>query len=228
MPHSPGPRLAALVAIILVVGGGLGMQVAVSTATFVAQGKSALAAIWFVLLFFTILTNLFVLVAATAALIDPAGRNLLSRPSAQSAAALDIVVVGIVYSLALRGLVALEGWALVADRLLHDLSPVLFALYWLLFVPKGTLRWSSLPVWLIYPVGYLIYGLARGAAEGFYPYPFLDLAKNGAVAVALGSLMVLALFVAVGAAIVGLDRLIGARRTPSEADRDLATSATVR
>jgi hypothetical protein len=43
----------------------------------------------------------------------------------------------------------------VADILLHDVVPLTYAAYW-----------------LIYPPCYLAYALARGATTGWYPYPF--------------------------------------------------------
>ena len=48
------------------------------------------------------------------------------------------------------------------DTLFHKVSPVLMALWWLLFAPRAKLRWSAPILWAIYPLGYLIYVLARG------------------------------------------------------------------
>ena len=33
--------------------------------------------------------------------------------------------------------------------------------------------------WLIFPLLYLVYSIARGALAGFYAYPFFDPAKSG-------------------------------------------------
>ena len=52
----------------------------------------------------------------------------------------------------------------MADRLLHYVIPLAFVAYWMIFVPKGTLRWTAPLVWLIYPLAYLAVSLVRGAA----------------------------------------------------------------
>lgn len=214
-PRASVSRSAALLLILATSGGGLLLQVFVSIGLFQGRGQSAVAALWFVLLFFTILTNTLVVVAAVSALRDPSGGAFWSKPSTQSAVALYITAVGITYSLLLRGLVPLDGLAKTADFLLHDATPVLFVIYWLLFVPKGTLSARHLPQWLIYPAIYLVYALARGAAGGFYPYPFLDVAAKGFGVVAMNALMMLGLFAVLGYLIVAIDTLIGRRRADS-------------
>jgi hypothetical protein len=78
-------------------------------------------------------------------------------------------LVGIVYSLALRNVWALRGWQKIADVILHHALPLLYDLYWLIFVRKGSannsrennnddgLRFRDIPAWLAYPALYLIY-----------------------------------------------------------------------
>jgi hypothetical protein len=63
--------------------------------------------------------------------------------------------------------------------------------------------------WLAYPVGYLVYALARGAVDGWYPYYSLDVGALGyapalANALMLGVAMLIAGYVVVG--IVALTR----------------------
>ena len=50
---------------------------------------------------------------------------------------------------------------------------------WVLFVPKGTIRWRSALVWLLYPLVYAVYSLIHGAVTGFYPYPFINVGELG-------------------------------------------------
>jgi len=47
----------------------------------------------------------------------------------------------------------------------------MYVAYWLIFVPKGSLRWKDALFWLPYPLLYFCYSLIRGAAVGWYPYP---------------------------------------------------------
>jgi hypothetical protein len=125
--------------------------------------------------------------------------------------ALAMLLVGIVYMTLLRGLLDLSGGALLADTLLHKVTPVLAALWWALFAPKGRLGWSTPLLWALYPLLYFAYALARGAAEGVYAYPFINIAKLGWPSVLLNALVIAACFLLAGFAIVALDRKLLAR-----------------
>jgi hypothetical protein len=126
--------------------------------------------------YFTILTNLMVAICVTSILLSPRSRMGLffSRPAVQSGIALYILVVGITYSVALRMIWNPAGLQLIADRVLHDVIPVLYILYWAFFVPKDSLRWSYPLWWLVYPFVYLVYIMIRGQFIDEYPYYFLD------------------------------------------------------
>jgi hypothetical protein len=159
--------------------------------------------------YFTILTNIVVALAYTLPLV--ASRSIWGRFLVQSgvrtAIALYITVVGIAYSLLLRHIWNPEGWQLVADRLLHDLNPILYVLFWLLFVPKATLKWSNLPPWLIYPLVYVTVALIRGAIFKWYPYPFLAVDKLGYPQVLLNVGMLFVGFCVIGVIFIGIARL---------------------
>ncbi|BAU13522.1 hypothetical protein LEP3755_40620 [Leptolyngbya sp. NIES-3755] len=165
--------------------------------------------------YFTILTNFLVALAFTVPLVQPRSRwgRFFSHPTVRSAIALYIIVVGIAYSLLLRHIWNPQGWQLVADRMLHDVSPILYVVFWFLFVPKGTLQWRNLPSWLIYPLGYLIVALIRGAIFRWYPYPFLEADKLGYPQVLLNVVMLFVGFCVVGAVLIGIDRLFRHNRS---------------
>jgi len=88
-----------------------------------------------------------------------------------------------------------EGLQLVADELLHSVIPLFAIIYWWNFSDRSSLQWRDIPGWLIYPFVYLIYILTRGAASGFYPYPFVDVGRLGYGVVALNSIALLAAFI---------------------------------
>jgi hypothetical protein len=69
------------------------------------------------------------------------------------------------------------------DTVLHRIFPIVVILDWLL-APPERLYISEALIWLVYPVVWLVYTLARGAATGWYPYPFLDPAHGGYASVA--------------------------------------------
>ena len=159
--------------------------------------------------YFTILTNIIVALCFTAPLVSPASKTgkYFSTAYVQGGIAVYIAIVGITYSLVLRQLWKPEGWQLVADRLLHDIIPVAYLLFWLVFITRGNLKWRNILSWLIYPVVYLVYVLIRGAITDQYPYPFIDVTDLGYDGMLLNSLVVLAGFIVMGLAVIAIDKL---------------------
>lgn len=176
-------------AIAMAAWSGLAIQFVLLWASFAATGDGPLAGIWRFFAYFTILTNILVAFATTGWLIQ-------RRPSARVMAmiAVSIAVVGAIYVIVLRPLWDPQGWQLAADVLLHYVTPVAFVAFWLGVAPARTLAWRDAAWMLIYPMGYLVYALARGAVDGFYPYPFIDLPKIGPTQLALNSAGLVALF----------------------------------
>lgn len=159
---------AALVAIIC--WAGLAIQF---NATFANQ-HHLVATLWVLLRFFTVITNLIVAVAMT---LEAIGKKL--PPFLLGGVTISILLVGVVYMTLLRGLVELSAGALLADTLLHKVSPVAMTLWWLLFAPRARLKSSAPSWWATYPLLYFAYAVARGQAGGRYPYPFMDVGKLG-------------------------------------------------
>ena len=195
---------AALVA--LVAWSGLLVQWQASTAL---MGDGA-AALWAMLRFFTVLTNLLVALVFTAA---AAGAAWAARPFVLGGTTVAILLVGIVYFLLLRGLLELSAGALVADWLLHMATPALVPLWWLAFAPKGRLQWRDPLLWTLLPLFYFGYALARAAGDGRYPYPFIDAARLGWGQSMLNALAIATGFLAGGLLFVRLDRWL-AQLTP--------------
>lgn len=157
--------------------------------------------LWILLRFFTVLTN-----AGVAVVF--AGVALNARVTARriGGVTLAILLVGVVYALLLRGLLHLSGGALLADMLLHKVVPLLVALWWIACAPKSRLRWRDPLWWTVFPAVYLPYALLRGAMEGRYAYPFINVAKLGVGQVLLNAMMIAAGFLIAGYALVWVDR----------------------
>lgn len=172
--------------------------------------------------FFTIQTNVLVALILTLSCFAPRSDRFLANVSVQSAVATYIVIVGVVYTLLLRHLWNPQGLQLVADRLLHDAIPLLYVMYWLVFMPKGSIRTVDPLLWLIYPLLYFGYILVRGATSGAYPYPFVDVARLGYREVLINASMFLGAFFALGVTFAGIDRAMsgyGADREASLAEQ---------
>lgn len=169
--------------------------------------------------FFTVLSNILVASVFTQAAFgreSPARRFWLS-PAVGGGVLTSILFVAIAYSLLLRHLWQPQGWQWLADDLLHDVMPLLFALYWWRREEKGVLRIRHLAAWSLYPAGYFGYALLRGHLVGFYPYPFIDVAALGYARVLLNALAMLVAFIVLGLCVIGLDHWQGRRQAGASA-----------
>ena len=169
--------------------------------------------------YFTVLSNTLVATVLTQAAFgrESAARRWWLSPWVSSGVAVSIVFVALAYSLLLRHLWQPQGWQWLADELLHDVMPAAYALYWWWCVPKGQLRFTHLLGWLVYPLGYFGYVLARGHGIGFYPYPVVDVASLGYAQVLLNALAMLGGFILVGVLLIVLDRWQGRRLARAQA-----------
>lgn len=186
---------AALVAIVC--WAGLAIQF---SSTYAVQ-HDVLLTLWVVARFFTILTNFGLAIAMTW--VASGGRLAAAMLGGLT---LAILLVGIVYALLLQGLHLLSGNALLADVLLHKVSPIVMGLWWLLFAPRGRLRWAAPLWWTLYPLAYVAYAVTRGQMDGRYPYPFIDIARIGWLQAALNAGGIALGFILAGLLLVWVDR----------------------
>lgn len=197
---STGGRAFALV-IALVAVASLATQVMVAFDNLHLLGGTRGVAIWRLLGFFTILTNLLIALTMTMRATGRWPRGWPDERHALGTLAVSITLVGTVYHAVLAKLwnpVGLHWWS---DQGLHTAVPMLFDLYWLIFAPKSGLRWPDAGRWMFYPSLYAAYALARGALDGWYPYPFIDVDQLGYPAV-LANVAGLAFAVGLGASVL--------------------------
>jgi hypothetical protein len=168
----------------------------------------ALAAVVRFFSFFTILSNLAVAVLLTAPLLartQALGRWAI-RAEPRVAVAVYIGVTAAIYHTLLRGLWDPKGLQLLADILLHSITPALYLVDWFLARGEGRARWRAAVTTLIVPTLFGLWTLIHGAVSGWYPYPFLDVAKRGLPAVMVTLLILAAGFYALALAFTALQR----------------------
>ncbi len=163
--------------------------------------------------YFTILTNIIAAIAMTASVLAPGG--FFDRPAVRTAITSYIVVVGITYHLLLRNLWAPQGLDLVADTALHYVTPALFVLDWMVFVPKSRVAWHTAFSALVYPLVYLAWTLWHGSWSSFYPYPFVDVSKIGLPKALTNSAAMAIGFLALYLILLGIGRVISKRNRTS-------------
>ena len=160
--------------------------------------------------YFTILSNIAVALVCSWVAFGTAARvESAFAARLRGAAALYIAVTGGIYVTVLQGLWQPQGAQWLADVSLHYVVPALYLLLWLLFSPKGRLRWSDALRWLAFPLAYLLWALWRGSWAHEYPYPFLDVAVLGLPMVLRNAFAVAGLFLALGLVLVAIDRALG-------------------
>jgi hypothetical protein len=164
--------------------------------------------------YFTVLSNLLVAVTTTLVALAPesAPGRFFQRPLMATSVALYITVTGLVYWLILSRIYHLEGWVLFFDELLHYVIPPAFVLFWLVFIPKGTLDLRHLPWMLVAPIAYGAYTLVRGPLVDWYPYPFIDVSKLGYPTTFRNIVEFTIFFAFVGSIYVQIDHAIGRMR----------------
>jgi hypothetical protein len=180
------------------------------------SSDSLLGAVFFLLTFFTVLTNLMMALCYVAAATKWSWLEWWDRPFARGLTAGSIAMVSIYYIFFLSGIETLTGINQVLNIYMHYVAPWLFVLWWLLTPEHGSLRLADLPKMLVYPLAYLVVVLIRGAVVHEYPYPILNVDQLGYGGVAIGCLGMVAGFVVIYAATIGIDRWLG-RRTAATA-----------
>lgn len=168
--------------------------------------------------YFTILSNLLVLLTTVPAAREPHVDGPAWRVL-RLAAVVGIAVTGVVHWFLLRPLLDLDGWSYAVDKLLHVVVPLLAVLGWLLVGPRRRVTLRVVLLALLYPVTWLAYTLVVGAVTGWYPYPFLDVGARGGGAVAVACVGVTALVLAGSALAWGLDRALGPAPRPTDDHR---------
>ncbi len=234
--HVPGPAARSAFAVNAVVAWlGVGLTVALSgLGWYTAQqpepglyglhpegAAGVVSRLSDTLSYFTIWSNVVVALAAT----------LLARRRVRVTgplrvlrldALLMITITAIVYQVLLAPSAVVVGWSRLTDPILHQVTPVLTVLVWLVFGPRGWVSWRVVLGSLGIPVLWIAWMLARGAVVLAYPYDFANVEELGAGPVAVTLLGILGFGVVVAAAYWGLDALLrrvsaGARPAPDRA-----------
>lgn len=198
-----------MAALAILIWLSLGIQFYISTVKYLTEGRTFGGAIVQLLSYFTIQDNILVALALTFILVAPTSKwgRFFSKPSVLGAITLYIFIVGLVYQLVLRREHTLYGWFSFCNEVFHSVSPLMFVLFWLIFVNKGNLPWSKAFNWFIYPLIYFIYAIVRGALNGYYPYSFIDGNKLTYGQIGINFIFLFIAFVIVGFGVIGTSRL---------------------
>lgn len=155
--------------------------------------------------FFTIQSNILVLIVAATLVVDPQRDGRVWRVLRLDAL-LGITVTGLVFDLILIHYVHPSGWQLVATIGLHYIAPWATVLGWLLFGPRPRIDRRTIAWACLWPFAWISYTFIRGAVIDWYPYPFLDVQEIGYLAAIRNTLVVLAVAVVLVVIFAAVDR----------------------
>ncbi|KQX06456.1 MULTISPECIES: Pr6Pr family membrane protein [unclassified Leifsonia] len=175
-----------------------------------------------ILNFFSYFTNLSNIIVSVV-LIVSALRLARGVPAStadvavRGASVVYIVFVGLVFNTLLRD-VELGGLFPWVNAVVHFIVPIAALVDWVVWPPRRPLPWRVVFAWMIFPAAYVAYSLIRGAAMGFYPYPFFSpVLQDGYGGVAAYCVGMLVGFLVLAVLIRWLGNALGARRVRREA-----------
>jgi len=163
--------------------------------------------------YFTIQSNLLVLLAAILLTLRPTGGGRLAAVIRLDAL-LCIIVTGVVYHAVLAGEAAtLTPSGAFANLFLHTITPIGAVLVWLLIGPRPRWSWATIAWSLVYPLAWVGYTFVRGALVDWYPYPFLDVTEIGLGAALLNTGVIAVAFLVLATAARWVERALPATPT---------------
>lgn len=156
--------------------------------------------------FFTILSNLYgaLLLLALAVRWRAPRSPLMDLLRGASVVYLVVTFIVVIVLLSGADLQLAIPWV---DFVLHKVLPVVVVIDWIIDPPVDRLGLREVGAWLVFPALWIVFTLARGALDGWYPYPFLDPAHGGYVVVAAYCVAILVGFLAIAAVTVAIGNL---------------------
>jgi hypothetical protein len=202
----------AVTALCVVTGIGISLYTsATRSATF---GGSPLNRALNVFAFFTIQSNVLVGLACVLLVLDQ-HRSSTGFAVLRLTGVVAIAVTGIVFHVALSGLLELDTLAQTANQLQHTVVPVMAVVGWVVFGPRGLTSARVARLTVLFPLAYLVFTTIRGPlASNWYPYPFADIHHLGYARVAVNAVWIMLLFFAISAGATALDARLRQERAP--------------
>lgn len=193
----------------LIVGlAALILQFSLSIPLRLGNGDNIFGALVFFFTFFTILSNIMLVLVYASDLWPREAMAWFRSPVTRGMTTAAITLVGLFYHFVLASTWNPEGWFKVADISLHYVTPIFFVLWWVLFVWHGKLKFGDIPVMLLPPIIWLVVAMIRGAIISEYPYPVLEAHKLGYGQVAINIVVILAGFTLLCAIVVAIDKAL--------------------
>ena len=182
---------------------------------------------WDFYVHFTNISNFLCIGVMLAALIQTVKRKedgyVTAAPLLKFIGMLGILLTFLVFNIMLAGAEGRDpqaNWR-VGSILFHVILPIMYIADWVLFRERRSCKWYYPIASIVFPLAYAIFLLIQAVILGFdstilipttttpliYPYFFVNLDTQGVPGVLMWIVILAAVFVAVGFAFFGLDRL---------------------
>lgn len=184
------------------------LQFSISIPLRISNGDNIFGALIYFFTFFTILSNIMVVLVYASDLWPREAMRWFRSPATRGMTAAAITLVGLFYHFVLASTWNPQGLFKVADVSLHYVTPIFFVAWWVLFVWHGKLKFGDVPVMLLPPTVWLVFAMIRGAIITEYPYPVLEAHKLGYGQVTINILVILAGYTLLCAILVAIDKAL--------------------
>ena len=162
--------------------------------------------------YFTIWSNIIVAIVLTLLALNPHRDSPLLRVL-RIDTLMMISITGIIYAAIIAPYVTNRGWEHLSNALVHQITPIVTILVFIIAGPRGWFNVKAVFAALIVPIVYVIYTLIRGAVIGAYPYSFFNVAKYGYTAVLINVIAIAIFGLILAFIFMGIDRLMMRRHT---------------
>lgn len=202
---------------LLLGSAGLVLQFSISMQDMLAHGRDLPGALGAFFSYYTILTNIALVLVYLSAVTGWHWLSLFRRPLVRGLVAANIALVGLYVFFVLRFLSDLEGLFAVADIILHYACPLVYLAWWSATQHHGQLHWADLPLMLVPTFIYFLYAMARGAWVQEYPYPILNAIDLGYGQVAANAVYMTVFLAVLAVLVIAADHFLARlSRTPAQ------------
>jgi hypothetical protein len=163
--------------------------------------------------YFTNLSNLLAAAALTAPLVAWGNTSFrrfalwAERAGPRVAIATYLTITALVYHLILASEWSPKGLDLLADTILHTVTPLAYLIDLAARGGEGEARWIAAAKAMVFPALFAAWTELHGALSGWYPYPFMNAAKHGYPTVMLNILAMSVAFASVALVFTLLSRV---------------------
>jgi hypothetical protein len=163
--------------------------------------------------YFTIQSGLIVLFVFASLLINQV-RGTPEKavaPQVRGAALLYITITSVIFMVLLNSKIESSGLSKAVLYINHLATAILLLIDNVLTIKPGTYKWSLIPLWLIYPIVYLVFSIIEGVGFGRFRYFFLNFNELSLSTYLLFIIMLIIIFSIVSAMIIFFNKVYKAR-----------------